>query len=237
MTSSDRQEYARQPHLRDPGRPDTGHAVVVGVGPGLGASLARQYARTGHDVTLVARSPRSTAAVAAEIRAMGQHAHELHADVADLDAVAATIGLASARRPVTLLHHNASMHAGSLLSAEPRTLRDAVAVNALAAVTAVRAALPDLEATAGVVLWTGGGVALTPRSEYGVLALGKAALRTAALALAPELAERGVRLRMLTVKGFITPGGAFDPDRIAEAFWAHALDPDAEVERVFVGRP
>ena len=83
------------------------------------------------------------------------------------------------------------------------------------AVVAVQAALPGLVATGGRVAWTGGGVALSPSGEYGVLALGKAAMRAAGFALAQELAPLGVTLRMLTIKGFIRPGGRFDPDRIA----------------------
>jgi short-subunit dehydrogenase len=209
---------------------------VVGVGPGLGASLARTFAAQGYDCTLMARTTASLAPVAAEIRAMGRQVEEQLLDVADLDAVAAAVRRAGARRPITLLHHNASMAPGSLLEADARTLRDAVAVNALAAVVAVQAALPDLEATRGMVTWTGGGIALHPRAEYGVLALGKAALRAAGFALAPELAAHGVRMRMLTINGFIRPGGRFDPDRIAEAFWAHAQDAGADLERVYDGR-
>jgi len=220
----------------DPANGPAPHAVVVGVGPGLGASLARTFAAAGYDLTLVARTTASLAPVAAEVRGAGRVAHEQLVDIRDLDAVAAVVRRAGAWRPVSLLHHNASMNPGGLLGADPDTLRDSVGVNALAAVVAVQAALPDLVATAGLVTWTGGGIALHPRGEYGVLALGKAAMRAAGLALAQELAPRGVRLRMLTVNGFIRPGGRFDPDRIAEAFWAHATDPHADVERVYDGR-
>ncbi len=212
------------------------HAVVIGVGPGLGSSLARTFAGAGYDVTLVARTTASLAPVAAEIRAAGRVANEQLVDVRDLDAVAAAVRRAGAWRPISLLHHNASMHAGGLLDADVDTLRDSLGVNALAAVVAVQAALPALKATGGLVTWTGGGIALHPRGEYGVLALGKAAMRAAGLALAQELAPQGVRLRMLTVNGFIRPGGRFDPDRIAAAFWAHATDPQADVERVYDGR-
>jgi short-subunit dehydrogenase len=202
----------------------------------MGASLARRFAAAGHDLTLVARTTASIAPVAAEVRAMGRVANELLLDMRDLDAVAGGIRRAGVFRRISLLHHNASMDAGGLLEADIQTLRDSVGVNALAAVVAVQAALPDLEATGGRVSFTGGGIALVPRAEYGVLALGKAAMRAAGLALAQELAPRGVSLRMLTVNGFIRPGGRFDPDRIAEAFWAHLVDPDADVERVYDGR-
>ena len=211
------------------------HAVIVGVGPGLGASLARVFANHGHDLTLVARTAASTGPIASELTRTGRRVLELHVDISDLEALAATIAEASAWQPITRLHHNASRHAGSLLEADPTALRDAMAVNALAAVTALRAALPDLAHVGGVVTWTGAGAAINPTAQYGVLAQGKAALRAAAFALAPELAERGVRLRMLTVRGSISPGGPLDPDRIAEAFWQHAEDPHAEVELMFHG--
>lgn len=216
--------------------PPAPHAVLVGVGPGLGASLARTFAAAGYDLTLVARTSASLTPVADEVRATGRTAREELLDVSNLDAVRDAVGRAGEWREISLLHHNASMHAGGLLAADPDTLRASVEVNALAAVVAVQAALPGLVATGGRVTWTGGGVALSPSGEYGVLALGKAAMRAAGFALAQELAPHGVTLRMLTIKGFIRPGGRFDPDRIAEAFWAFAQEPGADVERLYDGR-
>ncbi|HSO03065.1 MAG TPA: SDR family NAD(P)-dependent oxidoreductase [Candidatus Limnocylindrales bacterium] len=219
----------------DSGRPAP-HAVVVGVGPGLGASLARTFAAAGYDLTLVARTPASLTPVAEEVRATGRTVREELLDVSDPDAVRDAVRRADQWQVISLLHHNASMHAGGLLDSDPATLRASVEINALAAIVAVQAALPGLVATGGRVTWTGGGVALSPTGEYGVLALGKAAMRAAGFALAQELAPRGVTLRMLTIKGFIRPGGRFDPDRIAEAFWAFAQEPDADVERLYDGR-
>jgi short-subunit dehydrogenase len=212
------------------------HALLVGVGPGLGASLARTFAAAGYDLTLVARTAASLEPVAAEVRATGRTVREERLDISDLGAVDDAVRRAGEWRSINLLHHNASMHAGGLLAADADTLRSSVEVNALAAVVAVQAALPGLIATGGTVTWTGGGVALSPSGEYGVLAVGKAAMRAAGFALAQELAPHGVVLRMLTIKGFIRAGGRFDPDRIAEAFWAFAQEPGADVERVYDGR-
>ncbi|MGB7979348.1 MAG: SDR family NAD(P)-dependent oxidoreductase [Candidatus Nanopelagicales bacterium] len=227
------------PSVPSPSRADSGpapHAVLVGVGPGMGASLARTFAAAGYDVTLVARTTASLAPVAAAVRAAGRTAREELLDVGDLRALATAVRQANDWRPISLLHHNASMDPGGLLDADIATLRASVDVNALAAVVAAQAALPGLVVTGGRVTWTGGGIALSPRGEYGVLALGKAALRAAGLALAQELAGHGIALRMLTVNGFIRAGGRFDPDRIAAAFWAFVTDPDADVERIYDGR-
>src|SRR5580693_3324002 len=40
-----------------PGSVDSRHLLLVGAGPGLGAAVARRFAVSGYQVTLVARSP------------------------------------------------------------------------------------------------------------------------------------------------------------------------------------
>ena len=212
------------------------HAVLVGVGPGLGASLARTFAAAGYDLTLVARTAASLEAVAAEVRATGRTVREELLDVSDLDAVGDAVRRAGDWRAISLLHHNASMNAGGLLAADPTRCGRASRSTPWLRSWRSRPRCPGLVATRGRVTWTGGGVALSPSGEYGVLALGKAAMRAAGFALAQELAPQGVQLRMLTIKGFIRPGGRFDPDRIAEAFWAFAQEPGADVERLYDGR-
>jgi NAD(P)-dependent dehydrogenase (short-subunit alcohol dehydrogenase family) len=112
-------------------------------------------------------------------------------------------------------------------------------VGALAATQAVWPAMR--EAGRGTVLWTGGGLALAPQYGAAVPALtaAKSALRGLAFAAAPELAASGVRLATITIAGVVAPGGPFDPDRIAEAFWAAHAAPagPSPVEHVFTGAP
>ena len=56
-------------------------ALITGVGPGLGAALARRFAREGFRVGLVARKPDFIEALAGEISAAGSPALSLVADV------------------------------------------------------------------------------------------------------------------------------------------------------------
>ena len=92
----------------------------------------------------------------------------------------------------------------------------------------------------GTLLFTGGGLALYPEYGAGVssLAAGKAGLRAFAFALAKELAPEGIHVATVTIAGTVKPGTAFDPDRIAEEYWAlHAQPADSwSVERVFDGK-
>ena len=88
-------------------------ALITGVGPGLGAALARRFAREGFQVGLVARTPDFIEALAGEISGSGASALSLVADVslpagaaAAVNQVRATLG------PLGVLIHNAERFAG-----------------------------------------------------------------------------------------------------------------------------
>lgn len=209
-------------------------AVVIGAGDGLGRSLALLLAGEGYDIGLVARREGPLQALATEIVGRGGTATTLVADAAEPDAIGSAVATLADRVPIGVLVYNAAAAGGPLIDTDVGTLGRAMNVNVLSAVAATRAAMTGLEATGGAALLTGGGLALHPSAAAGVLSLGKSALRTAALLLAADVADRGVRVRTLTVAGQIAPGGAFDPDRIAAAFWRLAGS-DTDVEQVFTG--
>jgi NAD(P)-dependent dehydrogenase (short-subunit alcohol dehydrogenase family) len=64
-----------------------GSCVVTGVGPGTGAALARRFAADGYRVAMLARDAVRLEKLAAEIPG----AHPYSVDVADLDALRATL--------------------------------------------------------------------------------------------------------------------------------------------------
>ena len=67
---------------------DSSHLLLVGAGPGLGASVARRFAREGYRLTLVARSEATIAALADELRGAGTDVTVVVADAGDADACA-----------------------------------------------------------------------------------------------------------------------------------------------------
>jgi short-subunit dehydrogenase len=62
---------------------DPRHLLIVGAGPGLGAAVARRFARDGYRLTLVARSDGNLTPVARELRAAGTELDILEADAGD----------------------------------------------------------------------------------------------------------------------------------------------------------
>nr|MDQ3318356.1 SDR family NAD(P)-dependent oxidoreductase [Actinomycetota bacterium] len=63
-------------------------AVVLGVGPGLGAAIARRFAREGYSLGLMARREDSVSAVREEIEDAGGEALAVSTDATDAASVA-----------------------------------------------------------------------------------------------------------------------------------------------------
>lgn len=91
-----------------------GTALVTGGTAGIGAEFARQLARRGDDLILVARDVDRLEQIAQELRALGRTVEVLPADLSDRgDLVKVVARLEDASRPVDMLVNNAgfSVHA------------------------------------------------------------------------------------------------------------------------------
>jgi short-subunit dehydrogenase len=211
--------------------------IIIGAGPLLGRSLGLRCAREGLDVCLIARRPERLAQIAAEIRAHGGGVELVRGDASDPDSVVAAVEAAAERLPVEMLVYNASLAGGRISETDGDVLRQVGDVNLTTPVLAVRAALPSLQKQAGTVLLTGGGYAIHPDPEQGVLSVGKGVLRTVAQVLALDIGRLGVKVRTVTIAGVIRAGTAFDPGVIADAYWQAHVDGSEGFERIIDGGP
>ena len=75
---------------KNPGQTERGAAWITGAGSGIGAAMARQFAREGWRVALTGRKADALASVAEEIISNGGEAQIFPADVLNREAVAAT---------------------------------------------------------------------------------------------------------------------------------------------------
>jgi NAD(P)-dependent dehydrogenase (short-subunit alcohol dehydrogenase family) len=214
-------------------------AVVAGVGPGLGAALARRLAHEGCRVGLLARSETYLNALATELKAQTETA-VCAADLADpAEVKEAFTRLQGALGPSDVLVYNAS--AGGpwregVLEVTPETFERAWRVGVAGAFHAVQAVVPAmLEKGSGAILLTGA----TSSVRGGALAFSSAkfGLRGFSQALARELWPRGIHVAHVVVDGIIgEPGPSGEkaeepllhPDRIADVYW-HLVEQDPSV--------
>lgn len=206
---------------------DTKVLVVVGAGPGVGASVARRFGREGYDVALVARSAEYLDTLGAELQAAGVTTGWTAVDIADAEALTAAItrfGQHLGR--IDTLHFNPSVfRQRDPLHVTADELVEDVRVGVGGLLTAVQAARPVMGAGARI-LATGSMAADAPWHEACSLGVQKAGLRNLVSSLDTTLAPDGIRAMSLTVNGVLAPDTAFSPGRVAEALYAAALTPD-----------
>lgn len=206
-------------------------AVVVGVGPGLGASLARRFAQ-GYKVAIMARKAEYLQSLAGEIRAAGGQVLEVPTDIGDRAQVEAAFKLIRERLgpPEVLLYNAGSGTWGTLADITPEQYENDWRVNAYGAFISAKAVVPDQIARGrGVILLTGAtaGVKAGPKSvSFGPA---KFALRGLAQSLARDLGPKGIHVAWINVDGVIDiPGRRYPqfkdedllkPDAIAETYW------------------
>jgi NAD(P)-dependent dehydrogenase (short-subunit alcohol dehydrogenase family) len=209
-------------------------AAVVGVGPGLGAALARRFAREGYAVGLFARSESSLRPVQQEIEKSGGRAALYPADATD----EASLGAAFARlraelgAPGVCIYNASAFTMAGLLELTPERFESAWRVSCLGGFLMAREAVPAmLERGRGTLLFTGATAALRGGARFAGFAVGKFGLRALAQSLARELGPQGIHVAHVVIDGVIGTGRdatTLDPNAIAETYWQlHRQDPSA----------
>ena len=135
-------------------------SVIAGVGPGLGASLARKFAKEGCRLAVLARSPDFLERLAEEIRLLGTEILAVPADVGEADQVAVAFKRIRDRLgPVDVLINNASASGPfrqPFVEIPPESFARGWKVGVLGAFLCSQAVVPDmLRKNAGCILFTG----------------------------------------------------------------------------------
>jgi uncharacterized protein len=183
--------------------------VVTGATGGIGAALARQFARGRHDLLLIARNPEALEETAAAIRTGSQvEVATLALDITAPDAVA-RIGAALAQQGAyaDVLVNSAGIGlAGPFLEQSPEELDQLVDLNMRALTALTRHFLPGMRARGrgGVLnLASLGGYA--PGPYQAAYYASKAYVISLSEALAAETAGEGVRVCVLAPGPVATP--------------------------------
>ena len=197
-------------------------ALVVGAGPGLSASIARNLAARGHAVTLAARDTSDLAGLAEEIggRAVTANARdpEAMAEVFEsFDDLAVAVYNPSARTRA------------AIEDLTPEQAENALMVSAFGAYLMAHHAVPLMKRRGeGALLFTGASAGVKGFPNSAAFAMGKFALRGLCQSLARELHPQNIHVGHFVIDGAIDqPGGGndarLDPDGIASTYM-HFLD-------------
>jgi NAD(P)-dependent dehydrogenase (short-subunit alcohol dehydrogenase family) len=213
--------------------PDKKIAVVIGVGAGLGAALARRFARE-YLVAIVARKQDYLSQLAGAIKESGGHALPVAADIAREDQIAPVFE--KIRRelgaPDVLLYNAAMRPFGSLMETKPSTFENTWRVCAFAAFLCAQQVVPDMLAKGhGVILFTGATAGVKPFGTSAAFGPAKFALRGLGQVMARDLGPKGIHVAWINVDGpidmpfihqlrpDIKEEDMLKPSAIAETFW------------------
>ena len=209
-----------------------GSVVIVGAGDGLSASLARRFARDGHDIVLAARGTDKLASLAEETGA-----RSIACDASDPAAVDALFDAVPERLAI-VVHNPSARTRGPVAELDPEAVRHALEVTAFGAFLVGRRAAArmldqdEADGARGTILFTGAsaGVKGFPRSAP--FAMGKFAQRGLAQSMSRELHPRGVHVAWINIDGQIgnpgverdanRPDSMLDPGAIADTYAALA---------------
>jgi NAD(P)-dependent dehydrogenase (short-subunit alcohol dehydrogenase family) len=202
-------------------------ALIVGVGAGLSASLARLFTKQGLQVALASRNPEKLAKLAEETAAaaFACEATEPEEVAALFDVVVATQGVPD------IVVYNASARArGPVETLDPAEVARAIAVSGYGGfLVTQQAARHMLPRGSGVILLTGASASVKGYANSSSFAMGKFALRGLAQSMARELSPKGIHVAHFVIDGGIraagrpdpenNPDSTLDPDAIAESYW------------------
>lgn len=213
----------------------------VGASQGLGAALARRFARAGLTAVVTGRNAAKLQVVADEITSAGGRAYAVPADSTREDEIIAAAQRVAGYGTLEVAVFNAAhMVIAPSLELRVEDLEAALKGNILAGFVFGRAALQQLVPQGrGSLLFTGATASLRGKPPFAAFAAGKAGLRSISQSLAREFGPRGVHVAHVVIDGGIdgerlrsfsrgqerAPDSLLDLDAIAEVYYQLHVQP------------
>jgi NAD(P)-dependent dehydrogenase (short-subunit alcohol dehydrogenase family) len=221
------------------GQAQRSSVLVVGVGAsqGLGAAIARRFAKGGHPVALAGRNASRLDATADELRKGGATVTVAVGDGANAADVQRFVAEAERLAPLKVAVHNAGGNdPAPFLKVSEEAFSRHWREHALGAFHLAQAAIPSLlKHGGGSLLFTGASASLRGKANFAPFAAAKGALRNLAQSIAREYGPQNIHVGHVIVDGGIEgdrllsrvpqlkqqrgEDGLLHPDAIAESYW------------------
>jgi NAD(P)-dependent dehydrogenase (short-subunit alcohol dehydrogenase family) len=213
--------------------------LVLGVGSanGLGAAIARRFAKEGHPVTIAGRNADKLQQTAATLDAAGRRVAVAVGDGASAADVTRFVAEAQRLAPLAVAVHNAGGNdPAPFLEVTEESFTRHWREHALGGFQLAQAVIPVfLSQGAGSLFFTGASASLRGKANFAPFAAAKAALRNLAQSIAREYGPHNIHVGHVVVDGGIEgerlmarapqlrqqrgPDGLLHPDAIAAAYW------------------
>jgi short-subunit dehydrogenase len=181
--------------------------VITGASSGIGAALAKFYARPGVTLGLIGRDPARLSAIAAEVRAAGAAAVEGLVDLRDRAALTAFLTEFDGSHPVDLLIANAGVLDGRRADGaveDADVARRVIEINLLGAVDTLHALLPAMRRRGrGHIVLVSSLAGLSPLPDAPAYSASKAGLLSYGRAMRAAMAPENVRISVVC-PGYVT---------------------------------
>ncbi|KAL2853209.1 hypothetical protein BJX68DRAFT_234188 [Aspergillus pseudodeflectus] len=215
-------------------------AIIAGVGPGTGASVARKFAAA-YSVVVIARNPDNYNPLVEEINASGGKALGLSADLSDSSAVSSVFDKISqqfkdAPLAAAVFNSGGGFVRKPFLELTEEEFTNGFRSQGLGAFNFAKQTLPLLQKSTGqlphppTLIFTGATASVRGSANFAPFASGKFALRALAQSLAREFGPKGVHIAHVIIDGVIDiprtkewkfehEDAKLDPGAIADAYW------------------
>lgn len=178
--------------------------VVVGIGPGNGAALARRFARDGYAVALLSRSTDASSALVAEI---GKDSASAYAcDAGDPSSVARVFAdvAKDLGAPAVVLYNAGSGSWGSVEEISLEDFEKSWRVNALGLLATTKAVVPAMKSAGeGAIIVIGATASRRGAPKTAAFAPAKAAQRSLCESMAKTLGPSGIHVALVVIDGVV----------------------------------
>jgi NAD(P)-dependent dehydrogenase (short-subunit alcohol dehydrogenase family) len=218
---------------------DQSTVLVVGVGSsrGLGAAIARRFAKGGHPVAIAGRNATKLEATAGELKQSGARVWVSVGDVTRAEDVRRFVAEAQQLAPLGVAIHNAGGNEPApFLQVTEEAFTRHWREHVLGGFHLAQAALPVLvQRGGGSLFFTGASGSLRGKAKFAAFASAKAGLRNLVQSIAREYGPQNIHVGHVVIDGGIEgerllslmpqlieqrgADGLLRPDSIADAYW------------------